>query len=136
MNDNHTPVTGEYFKEIGAWPKDSSHLDRTYFIGFALCLIFTLSAYALVVSHSLPQNALIAAIAVFAVLQFIIQMLCFLHISKEPESRARLIVLCFAILIVGILVIGSLWIMFTLNGRMMPSQAQMEQYMSDQDGGI
>jgi cytochrome o ubiquinol oxidase operon protein cyoD len=68
-----------------------------------------------------------------ALLQFIVQIYCLLHLGKEAGSRARLFILGCAILIVGILVGGSLWIMFSLNGRMMPDTAQMEQYMTNED---
>jgi hypothetical protein len=36
--------------------------------------------------------------------------------------------------IVGILLSGSIWIMFTLDQRMMPDAAQMTQYMDTQAG--
>jgi heme/copper-type cytochrome/quinol oxidase subunit 4 len=58
----------------------------------------------------------------------------FLHLAGRGASRERLAIFAAALFIVAILVSGSLWIMFTLNGRMMPDTAQMEQYMNDQSG--
>ena len=121
-----------YFEEIGLWPHSHS-IARAYVVGFVLSLLLTMGAYALVVENSLYQ-LLIAAIIAAAALQFIVQVYCFLHLGVEKNSRERLFVLAFAVLIITILVSGSLWIMFTLNGRMMPDPAQEEQYMNDQVG--
>lgn len=122
-----------YFEEIGLWPR-SNTVAQAYVVGFVLSLLLTMSAYALVVEDVLSQQLLIAAIIAAALLQFVVQVYCFLHLGGERNSRERLFVLGFAVLIVTILVSGSLWIMFSLQGRMMPDEAQMEQYMNDQGG--
>jgi cytochrome o ubiquinol oxidase operon protein cyoD len=125
-----------YFEEIGAWPKGSSNkIIRTYVTGFVLSLVLTFTAYYLVVlNHSIPETIVISAIVVLAGLQFIVQMTCFLHLGKEASSRDKLFVLCVTGVIVIILVSGSLWIMSSLNSRMMPSATQMEYYMNGQQG--
>jgi cytochrome o ubiquinol oxidase operon protein cyoD len=123
-----------YFEEIGAWPRGSQHIARAYVAGFVLSIVLTLTAYALVVQHALPQDALVAAIVVAAFLQFATQIVCFLHLGRGAASRERLAILAAAAFIVTILVSGSLWIMFSLQSRMTPDSAQMEQYMQDQAG--
>ncbi|HEV3245389.1 MAG TPA: cytochrome o ubiquinol oxidase subunit IV [Candidatus Paceibacterota bacterium] len=122
-----------YFEDIGALPR-SHNVVAAYVVGFVLSLLLTLLAYALVVQNALPHQMLIAAIIAAALLQFIVQVYCFLHLDGQQGSRDRLIVFGFAALVVGILVSGSLWIMFSLNGRMMPDPAQMEQYMNNEGG--
>jgi cytochrome o ubiquinol oxidase operon protein cyoD len=122
-----------YFEDIGAWPR--SHNIRTaYIVGFVLSLLLTFLAYGLVVQNALPYQLLLAAIVAAALLQLVVQVYCFLHLDGERGSRDRLVALGFAAIVVGILVSGSLWIMFSLNGRMMPDQEQMQQYMNDQGG--
>jgi cytochrome o ubiquinol oxidase subunit IV len=121
-----------YFEDIGLWPRSHSIL-RAYIVGFVLSLALTLLAYSLATSNSLPQQQFAAFVAFLALLQFIIQIYCFMHLGRQSDSRARLFMLGCAVLIIGILVGGSLWIMFSLNGRMMPDTAQMEQYMSNED---
>ena len=123
-----------YYEEIGAWPHASGSLLRTYCIGFVLSLALTLCAYLLAVHHLLSQQEALVALIVLACAQFAVQVICFLHLGREAAARERLIVLGAAVLIVLILVSGSLWIMFTLNQRMTPGAAQMEQYMDDQQG--
>lgn len=121
-----------YFEEIGAWPRSHS-IAGAYVTGFIISLLLTFVAYMLVVQRTLPYATLIAAILLAAFLQFVVQVYCFLHIGGKG-TRDRLVTLGFATLIIAILVSGSLWIMFSLNGRMMPDEAQMEQYMNDQVG--
>lgn len=122
-----------YFEEIGAWPRTHS-MARAYVVGFVLSLLLTFIAYSLVVTDSLPYTVLIAAVVAAAVLQFIVQVYCFLHVGSDASTRERLFALCAVGFIICILVSGSLWIMFSLNGRMTPDPAQMEQYMNDQGG--
>jgi cytochrome o ubiquinol oxidase subunit IV len=122
-----------YFEEIGLWPRSHS-VAQAYIVGFVLSLLLTIAAYVFVVEDILPYSILIAAVIAAALLQFVVQVYCFLHIGGEASSRERLFALAFASLLIGILVIGSLWIMFSLQGRMMPDPAQMEQYMNDQGG--
>lgn len=126
-----------YFEDIGAWPISTSGAHKIvlpYIIGFLLSLVLTFFAYHVVIQHALSEQATLITIVVLAGFQFITQMICFLHMDMNLASRDRLIVLGFAGVIVTILVVGSLWIMNNLNNRMMPSTAQMEQYMSDQAG--
>jgi cytochrome o ubiquinol oxidase operon protein cyoD len=122
-----------YFEEIGLWPR-SHNVAWAYVAGFVLSLLLTLIAYVAVEQHAGAQQMIIGTIVAAAFLQFIVQVYCFLHISGAASSRERLFALAFASLLIGILVIGSLWIMFSLQGRMMPDAAQMEQYMNDQGG--
>lgn len=108
---------------------------RSYVTGFVLSLVLTIGAYLLVTSHpALSSQDAFLAIAALACAQFAVQMKYFLHIGAWPASRDRLIAIGFAVVVVLIVVSGSLWIMDSLNARMMPSQVQMEQYMVNQTG--
>lgn len=122
-----------YFEEIGAWPR-SHNIAWAYVVGFVLSILLTLIGYSATVLQVGSQQVVIGTIIAAAVVQCIVQVYCFLHVGSDRSSRDRLIVLCFAAVIITILVSGSLWIMFSLSGRMMPDAAQMEQYMNDQEG--
>jgi cytochrome o ubiquinol oxidase operon protein cyoD len=63
-----------------------------------------------------------------------VQLLFFMHISEEQRPRWKLITFIFSFIILGIIVFGSLWIMFDLNGRMMMSPTEMIKYMNKQTG--
>jgi cytochrome o ubiquinol oxidase subunit IV len=124
----------DYFGEIGVWPVNSKGTGLRYVVGYVLSLLITVAAYVLVTRHLLPQEMLLASILGLAILELIVQMECFLHLGHALSMRARVIALSVALLIVAILVVGSLWIMYNLSQRMMPSTEQMEQYMNDQGG--
>ena len=88
---------------------------RTYVIGFALSIVLTLIAYALVVNEVWSSNVLIAVIIGLAIVQLFVQLVFFLHLGRESKPRWNLIVLTFAVIVVVIVVLGSLWIMQNLN---------------------
>ena len=102
-----------------------------YITGFVGCVAITLVAYVLVTRTSWSQGAIIGTISVLAVLQFVVQMVLFLHVGEEQGPRWKLAVMIMMLSVVLILVFGSLWIMNNLNYRMTPQQVL--QYMKSQD---
>ena len=110
---------------------------QTYVTGFVLSISLTLAAYVLVVNHAYSKWTIALAIAALAAVQFIVQLLFFLHLGRESRPRWRLLVFSFMLVVVGILVIGSLWIMYSLNyNHLVMTPRQINTYMQDQDGGI
>jgi cytochrome o ubiquinol oxidase subunit IV len=108
---------------------------RLYVTGFVLSISLTIMAYLMVTDHTLSKWPLVVAIAVLAFIQFLVQLVFFLHLGAEAKPRWKLSVFAFMALIVLILVVGSLWIMNNLNYRMMTPD-QTNQYLQKQDGGI
>lgn len=96
---------------------------RTYITGFALSILLTLTAFGLMwmhihTRHVFPtHNELAAGFIALAILQLVVQLICFLHIGKKSPS-ANLAMLSFAIFIVFVVVGGTLWIMTNLNQNM------------------
>lgn len=107
----------------------------TYVTGYVLSVVCTLTAYLLVVHYSLSKWVLVYVLAGLAIVQFLVQMRLFLHLGNEAKPRLKLLVFGFMMLVVLILVFGTLWIMNSLNYRM-PTQAQIDTYMQQQDGGF
>lgn len=107
----------------------------SYVVGFILSIATTLAAYLAVVNEIWPTGQLIAVIVTLAVVQLIVQLLFFLHLSHEKGTRWKLATFAFAVLVVGILVVGSLWIMHNLNYNMMEMDAtEQAEYMRDHEG--
>ncbi len=107
---------------------------KSYIIGFIASLALTMSAYFITYYHVSGGRALLfGALSVLALSQFLIQLFFFLHVGREFPPRYKLMITSFMILVVLILVGGSLWIMHSLNGRVMPSTNQMVKYMNSQD---
>lgn len=73
-------------------------------------------------------------LSVLASVQLVVQLLFFLHLGEESKPRWKLLSLIFALIILGIIVFGSLWIMFDLQSRMMMSTEDMIKYMNRQTG--
>ena len=126
--------TNDYFGDVGLWHKGARHLERTYVLGFLFSLLLTLAAYGAAVYGLMPAHILITFVLILACLQFMVQVLNFLHVSGAPSSRDRLIALSSSAVMILILVLGSMWIMDNLDARMMPDSAQMERYMKRQQG--
>lgn len=110
----------------------------TYSVGFLSSIILTIVAYAIVVQDVFKDiwtPAFIAVIlSILASIQLIVQLLFFLHLGEESKPRWKLLSFIFAFIILGIIVFGSLWIMFDLNSRMMMSSENMIKYMNKQTG--
>lgn len=102
-----------------------------YIFGFVSSVVLTLTSYALVTRHALNHDLIIGIIASLACVQFIVQMVFFLHIGEERKPRWKQLVMWFMLGIVFVIVVGSIWIMNNLNYRMTPEQ--MTQYMKSQD---
>ncbi|MEO6513374.1 MAG: cytochrome o ubiquinol oxidase subunit IV [Candidatus Saccharimonadales bacterium] len=103
----HTVVTSEHDAAPGSL--------ASYTTGFGLSVIFTLVAYFLVVRHVLGGWGIVIAILSLGVVQLLVQLLFFLHLSRESKPRWNLTVFVFMTIVLLIIVIGSLWIMHNLN---------------------
>lgn len=115
---------------------ESRHDEAQYFsyvVGFVLSIIATLIAYILVVDHVWPKDVLVYFVMGIAVVQLVIQAVFFLHIGRG--SKLKLVTFVFALLVVLIIVVGSIWIMNNLDYTMMKmSPEQMHIYMIQHEG--
>jgi cytochrome o ubiquinol oxidase operon protein cyoD len=104
-------------------PVDSTGMSRgtltTYFTGFILALILTGISFGFVMSGAFSPAAMIIAICVAGVIQVVVHLHYFLHLDFSEAARGNLAALLFTIVILTLFVGGSLWIMWTLNYRMM-----------------
>lgn len=92
---------------------------KTYLIGFVLCLVLTFIAFAIVGKDSLSNELLYVTVSALAILQLIVQVVCFLRLNASEGARWNLISFLFTALIIFVIVGGSLWIMWNLNYNMM-----------------
>lgn len=103
--------------------RDSSGASRgslkTYIAGFILSLVLTLIPFGLLMSGGIPHNAMVWGICSAGIVQILVHLHYFLHLDTSSAARWNLMVLLFTLLIIVIFVGGTLWIMYTLNYRMM-----------------
>ena len=122
---------------------DDNHPDlATYLTGFILALLLTLLAFGLVIigadsslapidkllglipyseltSGEMPRRFIIGSIIILAILQILVHLRFFLHLSFGSSQKWNLQAILFALFIIIIMVGGTLWIMNDLNGHMM-----------------
>jgi cytochrome o ubiquinol oxidase operon protein cyoD len=94
---------------------------RTYMIGFIASIILTAIPFWLVMGGVLESKLLTAVFVMgLGAIQIVVHMIFFLHMNPRSEGGWTLMALIFTLVIVGIGLAGSLWVMHHLNANMMP----------------
>ena len=94
---------------------------KGYMTGFVLSVILTAIPFWLVMAGALDNKLLTAVIViVIGVVQIVVHMVYFLHMNPRSEGGWTMMALIFTLIIVGIALAGSLWVMHHLNTNMMP----------------
>jgi len=93
---------------------------RNYLIGLGLAALLTVASFWVASGTSLIYvPGVPMALAALAVGQMGVHLAFFLHITTGPDNTNNALALAFGALIVGIVIAGSLWIMYHLNTNMM-----------------
>ncbi len=124
-------------KPVVAHAETPSGSIRSYTIGFALSLVLTFAAYILAVRGTVQGWTLVYILAALAVAQLFVQLVFFLHMSREPKPRWNITAAVFAAMVVVILVFGSLWIMKNLqygHHHHTPSAEQTDELIKHDEG--
>ena len=95
---------------------------RGYLLGLALAIILTVASFWVVGTHVIYGPGIVMAIAALAVAQMGIHLVFFLHLTTDPDNMNTALALAFGVLIVGLVVFGSVWVMHHLNQNMLPMQ--------------
>ena len=99
---------------------------RNYLIGLALAAGLTVASFWVASGTSLIYTPGVPmALAALAVGQMGVHLAFFLHITTGPDNTNNVLALAFGVLIVGIVIGGSLWIMYNLNANMMVPASMM-----------
>ena len=92
---------------------------KSYFAGFIFFVCLTLLSYFVVVEHLLSGAFAIAVVVLCAIIQSTVQLGIFLDLITEPKPRSNLHVFSLMVTILLIVIAGTLWIMYSLNERVM-----------------
>jgi cytochrome o ubiquinol oxidase operon protein cyoD len=92
---------------------------KSYLTGFVLALILTAIPFALVMRGTWSSAAALAGICSAGIVQILVHLHYFLHLDSSSAARWNVLALIFTLLIMVLFVGGTLWIMYTLNYRMM-----------------
>jgi len=90
-----------------------------YIVGMILCIALTLMPFAVVMYSIGDYIEKLTVIFSAAIVQFLVQVICFLRLNYSTEqARMNVMSFIFAIVVLFVIVAGSLWIMWSLNYRM------------------
>jgi cytochrome o ubiquinol oxidase subunit IV len=94
--------------------------------GFIASLLLTLGAYFIILNpheFGLENKAAVLSIFALALLQAIVQLLCFINLWREKGMLWNLYVFLSTVSIIFVVIFFSIWIMDRLNYNMMPDMA-------------
>jgi len=92
---------------------------KSYLTGFVLSLILTAIPFALVMSGTWSSSAILAGIFSAGIVQILVHLYYFLHLNTSSAARWNVLAMIFTLLIMALFVGGTIWIMSSLNYRMM-----------------
>ncbi|WP_432241496.1 cytochrome o ubiquinol oxidase subunit IV [Herbaspirillum robiniae] len=97
---------------------------KDYVTGFVLAVILTAIPFWLVMSKAVDNSARMGIILLaFAAVQIVVHIKYFLHMNGKSEGGWNMLSMIFTIVIVGITLSGSLWVMYHMNHNMMPTMS-------------
>lgn len=84
---------------------------KSYVIGFVMSLVLTIIPIVIVMNDLLEGVSAKVVLMVAAILQFVVQLVYFMHLREEKKPRYNFMVLILGLVIVLTVVAGSIWIM-------------------------
>ena len=92
---------------------------RGYTIGFLFFVALTLISYFTILNRWLTGFTADAFVLCLGIIQSVVQLALFLDLAVEPKPRNNLFTFALMVLILLIIILGTLWIMYSLNERTM-----------------
>lgn len=95
-----------------------------YMIGFVLSVILTAIPFWLIMSGTITDRVTgMFVLSAFAAVQIIVHLVYFLHVNGKIEGGWTLLSTIFTLVVLGIAIAGTLWVMYHMNVNMMPTHA-------------
>lgn len=115
-------------------PIDDSQIEhgtfKSYLIGFSLSIVLTLCSFGIVAMGWFDFETRLFTIVSLAIAQVVVQLVYFFNLGNE-NHQWNLSAFFFMLLVVGILVLGTFWIMYNLNERTMPNMNEKIKTLTD-----
>lgn len=115
LDDDRAPGEG------GGEAEDIRGKVLTYAAGFVLAAILTAASFWAVGSGAIYGPAIPVALIALAIAQMGVHLVFFLHVTSGPDNTNNVLALAFGVLIVGLVLVGSIWIMAHLDHNLMPA---------------
>jgi cytochrome o ubiquinol oxidase operon protein cyoD len=97
---------------------------KDYTIGFTLAVILTVIPFWLVMGNILDPGTTRFVIMGFAAVQLVVHMVYFLHMNSKSEGGWNMMALILTLVLLGIVLSGSIWVMYHMNVNMMPNMSE------------
>lgn len=89
-----------------------AHSTKQLYIGFGLSLLLTFAALLVILETPWAVGIKLTVISILAILQFLVQLIYFMHITESLEDKVWTIInTAFAVFVAVVTVFGSIWIM-------------------------
>ncbi|WP_462381637.1 cytochrome o ubiquinol oxidase subunit IV [Pseudomonas sp. Marseille-QA0892] len=92
---------------------------KSYMVGFVLSVILTVIPFGLVMHPIMSPAATLFTIVGFGVVQIFVHLVYFLHMNTSSEQRWNTVAFVFTVLISIIVVVLSIWIIWSMHFYMM-----------------
>ncbi|MCH5583697.1 cytochrome aa3 quinol oxidase subunit IV [Shimazuella sp. AN120528] len=90
---------------------EQHHSAKPHIVGYIFSLILTVLAFVDMLYTRLPMSMKITVLLILAVLQFLVQLIYFMHIWESKERAYQVISIAYGIFVAISIVAGSIWIM-------------------------
>lgn len=114
---SHSASHGSAGHGDGAHGHESHGSLKSYVIGFLLSIVLTIIPLVIVMNHMVGKAGMIILILVTAILQFVVQLVFFMHLREGENAKWNVMALALGLIILITIIAGSIWIM-TYNSPM------------------
>ena len=97
----------------------------SYLLGLGLATLLTAVSFFVAGTTLVWAPSIPVALVVLAIAQMGVHLVFFLHITTGPDNTNNVMALAFGVLIVLVLMVGTIWVMTTMNHNMMPMDQMM-----------
>ena len=91
---------------------------QAYLWGFAYSIILSAAAFGVMLGGIFGREATMVVLGCLGLLQLFVQLRYFLHIDGRRENQEDLYLILFSVLVLMMMVIGTVWVLGDLAGRM------------------
>lgn len=98
---------------------------RGYVVGLVLAALLTAASFVVAGGGVVWSPGIPVALVALAIGQMGVHLVFFLHVTTGPDNTNNTLALAFGVLIIGLVLVGTLWIMANLSHNMMSMEAMM-----------
>ena len=101
------------------------HDVKGYLTGFVMAVGLTVIPFAMVAIGGFGTGTVLGVIAVLGLIQVVVHVRYFLHVDMSEAHKEERHLLAFSVLLLFIMAAGTIWVLYNMNGRMMPGMPGM-----------